>query len=430
MDEKIEEKIITETKFSTKKKVFSLVTLVFLLLSLAVGVFLTKEKQEIRKKAAANQVTASLVTPITNVNPGGTFTVDVFLNPPASPEPLLEVTAAGLFISYPDNLLILQNITPGNFFTDNFVEGQTEMMALGISCTQASDCTKYTSTSNITCLNNLCQNSVYPLNNALGQAKIYLGASCHISQPTDGGSWCHPQTLAKRLATLTFQAKSQASGQATISLSQGSEVAAKFQTSNVLITTSLPSSIVTISGPTATPTPTVTATPTPTVSPTALPTPTPTPEPGKAHLTLKVKFQGINQQRPAKIVKVLLKQGDQEKYSFASLEVSSDQNGVYSGTVTNIEPGTYDLFIKGWTHLQKKFAGVVFNQGENTQDWSGGELLTGDATGDDKINIQDFRILVEDYLKSESLADFNLDGKVNIQDFRFLAENYLKEGEK
>ncbi|MCL5095917.1 MAG: hypothetical protein M1575_04325 [Patescibacteria group bacterium] len=430
MEEEIKE-IITETKFSTKKKVFSLVALVFLVLTLAGGVFLTKQKQDVRKKATANQVTASLVTPTTNVNPGGTFTVDVFLKPPAAVEPLLEVTAAAIWVSYPDNLVTLQTVSPGEFFKDaNFVSGQTEMMALGLTCTQATDCTTYTQASKITCLNGFCQNSDYPLNNGAGQAKIYLGASCHISQPTDGGSWCHPQTLAKRLATLTFQAKSQASGQATIGLGQASEVAAKFQTGNVLVTNSLPSSIINISGPTATPTPTVTATPTTTISPTASPTPIPTPEPGKAHLTSKVKFQGINQQRQAKTVRVILKQGDQEKYRFESIDVSSDQNGIYSGTVTNIEPGAYDLFIKGWTHLQKKFAGVVFNQGENTQDWSGQELLTGDATKDDKINIQDFRILVEDYLKSESPADFNLDGKVNIQDFRFLAENYLKEGEK
>ena len=141
MEEEIKE-IITETKFSTKKKVFSLVALVFLVLTLAGGVFLTKQKQEIRKKATANQVTASLVTPTTNVNPGGAFTVDVFLNPPAAPEPLLEVTAAAIWVSYPDNLVTLQTVSPGEFFKDaNFVSGQTEMMALGLTCTQATDCT-------------------------------------------------------------------------------------------------------------------------------------------------------------------------------------------------------------------------------------------------------------------------------------------------
>jgi len=201
-------------------------------------------------------------------------------------------------------------------------------------------------------------------------------------------------------------------------------------------------------GPTATPTPTATLTPTPTPSltpipvptttptpippPTGTPTPTPTPEPDKAHLTFKVRFQGINQQRPDKTVKITLTKAGNTIATFENEGVGSDENGIYTGRIMNITPDTYDIFIKGWAHLQKKFSGITLTEGENTQDFSGTELLTGDATDDNKINAQDIVILVQDYRPNtppNSLADFNLDGTVNAQDVRFIVENYRREGE-
>lgn len=150
----------------------------------------------------------------------------------------------------------------------------------------------------------------------------------------------------------------------------------------------------------------------------------------KVNLIFRIKFQGINQQRPGKTVDVQLKKAGALSLKITNLNVSSDVNGIYTGTINDIDPDTYDILIKGWVHLTKKFSGTSLNDINNSFDWSGIELLSGDATGDDIINIQDFRVLVEDYLQSEGPADFNLDGIVNIQDFRFIAENYLKEGEK
>jgi len=185
--------------------------------------------------------------------------------------------------------------------------------------------------------------------------------------------------------------------------------------------------------PTPSPTPTSTSTPTPvstnTPTPTFTPTPTPSPEPEKTQLTVKIKFQGISQTGPNQTARLIFKQQGQEKYRFDKVNVTSSQSGIYSGTITDLNPGTYDIYLKGWAHLQKKFGGVTLNSGENIIDWTAFPLLAGDANGDNLINIQDFGVLVRDYLKTESPADFNLDGMVNIQDFLFIAENYLKEGE-
>jgi hypothetical protein len=183
---------------------------------------------------------------------------------------------------------------------------------------------------------------------------------------------------------------------------------------------------------TATPTPLPTATPTPTPMPTATPTPQPTQAPSTANLNFQVKFQGIGQQRRSQTVKITLKKEGNIAAVFENIGVNAAQNGVYSGRVMNITPDTYDLEIKGWAYLQKQFPGITLVEGENSQDFSGTELMAGDANGDNKINIQDVRIAILDYIPNlvpNSPADFNLDGLVNIQDIRLIIINYLQEGD-
>jgi len=152
----------------------------------------------------------------------------------------------------------------------------------------------------------------------------------------------------------------------------------------------------------------------------------------QANLNFKIKFQGITQQKPDKTVRVILKQGGQEKYSFDSLGVSSDQNGAYSGNITGIDPGTYDIYIKGWAHLQRNFADIILAEGENSQDFSGTNLIAGDINGDNRINAVDIGIVIDDYwpnTPADSPADLNLDGKVNAIDIGLVIENYFLEGD-
>ena len=149
-----------------------------------------------------------------------------------------------------------------------------------------------------------------------------------------------------------------------------------------------------------------------------------------AQLSFKIKFEGVNQQRPNQAVTIILKKDGSVTQTFENVTISSDTNGIYSGTAAGIAPDTYDVLVKGPVHLRKLLeADVAFGSGASDFDWSSEELPSGDATGDNKVNIQDFGRLAENYLQSVSIADFNLDGIVNIQDFGLLAENYGQEGE-
>jgi len=188
--------------------------------------------------------------------------------------------------------------------------------------------------------------------------------------------------------------------------------------------------------PPITPTPTpplISPTPTPTWSPTPTWAPTPTPVPGKANLTFKVKFQGINEQKPSKSVRVTLQQGIQEIHLFNSVGVNSDQNGVYTGTVTSIDLGTYDVYIKGWAHLQKKFTNVSLSEGENSYNWSGTTLLAGDFNDDNILDIDDIGLILAIYTQlsvpvneANRIYDVNADEVVDIFDIALILSNYTE----
>jgi hypothetical protein len=186
-------------------------------------------------------------------------------------------------------------------------------------------------------------------------------------------------------------------------------------------------------GPTSTPTatPTPTRTPTPTLTPTNTPTLTVTPTP-VAQLAFKVKFQGINSQKSNKTVRVILKQGGVEKYRFDPVQVSANTSGVYSGTVTNITPGAYDVLIKGWAHLQKKFVGVTLNSGQNSVDWSSQALIAGDFNDDNIIQMSDITSIISVWTQSETPVtsanqkyDLDDNGLIEMADITAVLSNWI-----
>ena len=188
--------------------------------------------------------------------------------------------------------------------------------------------------------------------------------------------------------------------------------------------------------PTPTPTPTVTPTPTSTPNPTATPTPitspTPTPSGSQASLTFAVKFQGIGGQKADKTVRVIFKQGDQEIVQFATVPLTSDATGKYTGTTaTTIPPGTYDVYIKDPAHLQKKFASITLAQGTNTRDFSQTNLLAGDFNNDNAITIADVGSLLQQFTQlsvpvtdQNRIFDVNSDDAISIADIAIVLGNY------
>lgn len=156
-----------------------------------------------------------------------------------------------------------------------------------------------------------------------------------------------------------------------------------------------------------------------------------------ATLPFKIKFQGITVQGPDKTVRVILKQGEVEKYHFDSVAVNSDAAGVYSGNTPEITPGAYEVFIKGPAHLQKKFGSVNINSGMPTQDWSATPLLAGDVWSQPDSTYHDNKITTEDIISvlnmwtdfsvnvpPNTLQDLNGDNKITNEDIRTLLVNY------
>jgi len=165
-------------------------------------------------------------------------------------------------------------------------------------------------------------------------------------------------------------------------------------------------------------------------TPTLIPTPTST-FPANANFSFKIKFQGISGYAPSKNVRVILKQGGVEKYRFESVSVAADNNGVYSGTVSNISPGTYDILIKGWAHLQKKLSNITLSPETNIKDFSSTPLKAGDFDNDNVLNINDISSLLSKYTSlsvpvNSQNQNFDIDANnvININDVSLVLANY------
>lgn len=212
------------------------------------------------------------------------------------------------------------------------------------------------------------------------------------------GSGTTPQQGSSTLVTLTFKATNPTGNSPTNIVLNGSQVAAIGEPGNVI--TQLSPAYITIAN---------------------------------ASLSFNIKPQGITTQKPNKTARVILKQQDQEKYRFDNVSIASNPPGTYSGTVTNIIPGTYDVYIKSWVHLQKKFAAVTLNPGTNTQDFSSVTLKAGDAIDNNRIDIYDYNKVVEHFGPRRpaegSIADFDLDDDVDIFDYNYLVSNFNQVGD-
>lgn len=237
-----------------KVKVFAIIGVVVLLITVLVGVLYMRQQQDIRSKAAPASTLA--FSPSTaSKKQGDSFTLDVVVNTGAN-----TISAADLVINTDATKVKITGITPGNYLT-------TVLMAQTHTDSRAS---------------------------------VTLGSS-----PTS------PKQGTGTLATVTFQIVA-ASGNAQITLN-GSQVAGIGESGNVL-TGSTPASITISAGggsgngsstptrtPTRTPTPTqqtggaqVTLTPTPTTAPqsTATATPTPTNTPGSSQVSISNPTEG------------------------------------------------------------------------------------------------------------------------------------------
>ena len=118
-------------------------------------------------------------------------------------------------------------------------------------------------------------------------------------------------------------------------------------------------------------------------------------------------------------------------YRFDDVSVTADQSGVYLGSVGNITPGTYDVYIKGPIHLQKRFTSISISSGSNSQDWSGVTLKAGDFDANNVLNIIDIAGMLAEYTalsvpanQSNQKFDIDANGVINIIDVALVLTNY------
>lgn len=163
------------------------------------------------------------------------------------------------------------------------------------------------------------------------------------------------------------------------------------------------------------------------------PTVTPTTPSGNGSIKLLFKFQGVNSQKQDATASVSLKQNG-TVVNTTIVTGTSDNSGVYTATL-NANPGIYDVYVKGFAHLARKFPTPVEVTADNTiqVDLTNKILMCGDISGnavssgpDGKINPVDLgpilSILMQDLINPTSkfpnlkVVDFNLDNFININD--------------
>ena len=114
---------------------------------------------------------------------------------------------------------------------------------------------------------------------------------------------------------------------------------------------------------------------------------------------------------------------------------ASSSTGALAEPLADLEPGTYDVYLKGRSSVAVLVTGVAFAPG-NTKSITGLVLREGDivtdgttVTPNDKVNLDDFNAWKANYNTAPTVdpaknSDFNQSGYVDILDFSLLASNF------
>lgn len=145
----------------------------------------------------------------------------------------------------------------------------------------------------------------------------------------------------------------------------------------------------------------------------------------------KIKFQGIGDKKPDKVVRVIFRKGEEEIHVFNKVLVTSDKKGIYRGTITDIRPGLWEVLIKGEGYLQKKFVDINLIRGRNSYDWSKEELLAGDFDSDNDIDFKDVAEFLSYFIQDlnpvndeNKVFDVDIDGFLKPDDINFVFTNF------
>lgn len=144
----------------------------------------------------------------------------------------------------------------------------------------------------------------------------------------------------------------------------------------------------------------------------------------------KVSFQGIAEKKPDKMLRILFRLKDEELHVYNKVVVTSDNKGIYRGTITDVRPGNYEVLIKGDGYLQKKFE-VTINRGRNSFDWSKTPLLLGDFNSDNVFEAKDVAEIMSYYTEEinpvsdeTKVFDIDLSGFIDMKDVNLVLDNF------
>lgn len=117
-----------------------------------------------------------------------------------------------------------------------------------------------------------------------------------------------------------------------------------------------------------------------------------------------------------------------------SVTITTGPGGSYSGVTLAIDPGTYDVTAKGYSHLRRKKSNVAVTD-NMTIDFSDNntfELLSGDVNstvGDNLVNGIDLSLIVGDLTETTARYDLNQDGVINGIDLTNAVTNLTVSGD-
>jgi len=166
-------------------------------------------------------------------------------------------------------------------------------------------------------------------------------------------------------------------------------------------------------------------------TPTLTPSPTPTSAPNTGNLDLRIRLPGIasgeNKRQSLKVK--LIKEAVVVKEE--TITITSDPVGTFHGLISNIPVGVYDIYLKGWAHLQKKISGISITPDNFIQDWATTPLIAGDFDNNNILDIFDLALLIQQYTDLEvpitpqnQIYDINLDNIINILDIAIALQGY------
>ena len=370
----------------SKKTLLSVIFFLIVIAGLGAALILVKKNQLLKKGATGGNPSITLSSANSNININKTFNVNIAINTGNT-----DIGAVDAVINFPQDKLILTSVTPNNELSSTNLKTFVPLLAN----------------------DNGHFNSATVVQQANNSGKIEFGAITFDWAKQEITSSFNTEETDIPLATLAFRTIK--TGQADIAVDYAPDSTAdsnlvKYDDATDILAEANSITInISESSPTLSP---------------------------PATLNFKIKFQGINGDKGSKTVRVRLRNSDNQDIDQDIIVVpipdpQDNSKFVYSGSVSDIVAGTYDILIKEPTHLQKKFASITLSSGDNSEDWTNQPLMAGDFGKNNKITFEgitgmisaytDFSVPVND---GNRIYDVDENGVIDMYDIIWVIGNY------